>query len=1380
MDSAGAAYDEAVNPLARLLGDSDVIEQVREQVQRLLARQTGRARRHPPILILGETGTGKGLLASAVHRAGPRAAGPFIDVNCAAIPETLLEAELFGFERGAFTDAREARTGLVQAAHGGILFLDEIGLLGEGAQAKLLKVLEERTVRRLGSTRNEAVDLWLIAATSDDLDAAMRARRFREDLYHRLAVVTLRLPPLRERGEDIVRLAEHFLAGACGDYGLAVRTLSPDARASLRGYPWPGNVRELANVMERVALLSEASTVTAEILGLPRSPGITGAPGIADERRAVQEADAQAERARLLDVLRATAWNISRAAVRLGLPRNTLRYRLEKHGLTARSPAEPDDLVAPSAPAGQEAPSASTRREPASAGLRWESRRVTLVRGRLVPARIEARASEGGRGMEIVLDKVRSFGGQVSDVSVTGILAAFGLEPVEDAPRRAAHASLAIARAVARAREGDPSHPEVQVGIHTAEVPVARVDGDLVMDADARDAASAVLDALLDRAAAGGVLVSTSTAAFLRRWFDLAPHGVDEGAPGPGYRLRGPLPPDRSLTPFVGRERELGLLIDRLERARAGQGQITVILGDPGIGKTRVLHELRRRAADTVTWLEGHAVSSGRTMPFHPLIDLFRRMFGIQEGDPDPAVSTKIEQHVLGWSEDLRPILPFVRALLAIDPADPVVVGLEAGARQERIFEAVDRLFLRAAETRPVVMVYEDAHGMDQATGEYLGRLADSIATGRILMILTARPDYSPPFAERSYHTRLALQTLSTAESVQLARALLTSESASPALQAQIVRKAEGNPFFLEEIVKSLQEVGALLRREGDDVVDRPADDLVVPDTIQDVLFARVARLEEATRHVLDVASAIGKNVSWTVLRAIAGLPADALRLELSRLLAAELLYESRRFPDLEYTFRHALTHEVAYGAVAPARRRILHARIVETIEALHAERLEDQMDVLAHHADRAELWDKAVVYARRAGLQALARSANRDAVASFEGALRTLRMIEATPDRRALTVDVLLDLRTALRPLGAYERILEHLREAETLAGSLGDARRLARIATDMTHFYWVTGQQEQAIAWGERAAALGAGDVRSQAVANHQLGRVYHALGDYRRAIDYSQRSLAVLPATPADVRAAGSPGLPSRHWLVWSLAELGEFRTGMAVAQEAVSVAEADGRPVGLLGAYLGSGYLRLIKGDLHEAISALERALELCQAWQFPAWFPPVASALARAYTESGRAERARPLAEAAVSRGAAMRLLVGQAYWTGLLADVCAQGGRVVEAAVLAERALSLCRERRERGYEAWVLRILGEIALLGEPADAEKAATAFREARALAEQLGMRPLHAHCHLASGRLYRRAGDPRRAADDLTTAARMYREMDMRFWLMQADAEMTASG
>ncbi|HSF03103.1 MAG TPA: sigma-54 dependent transcriptional regulator, partial [Solirubrobacterales bacterium] len=422
-----------------VIGESPAITAVRDTIGRLL-RRFSRTRRLPPVLIHGETGTGKGLVARELHRAGPRATGPFVDVNCAAIPVTLVEAELLGFERGAFTDAHHAKPGLFQAAHQGTIFLDEVGLLPKEVQSKLLKVIEEREVRRLGSTRSEPVDAWILSATSENLLTATRERRFREDLYHRMAVLTIWLPPLRERGGDVLLLAEHFLARACADYDLPPKRLSEEARAALLGHAWPGNVRELANVMERVALLSEAAEVTAEALGLPGSAArLPGKPEPTVTPR-LSELEWGAERERLLEVMTRTRWNILRAAAALGVPRNTLRYRLAKHGLRPldahahreRRQAGPGSVVA----------------RPGPLGVRWQRRRLSLVRATLSgePGAADFSA-DGSRQLEVLVEKLLSFGGRIEELSPRGIMAAFGVEPVEDAPTRAALAAMTIQRA---------------------------------------------------------------------------------------------------------------------------------------------------------------------------------------------------------------------------------------------------------------------------------------------------------------------------------------------------------------------------------------------------------------------------------------------------------------------------------------------------------------------------------------------------------------------------------------------------------------------------------------------------------------------------------------------------------------------------------------------------------------------------------------------------------------------------------------------------------------------------------------------------------------------------------------------------------------------
>jgi DNA-binding NtrC family response regulator len=335
------------SPLAGVIGDSPAIRAVLEQ-----ARQIAALDETPPVLIIGETGTGKGLVARTIHGASPRAARPFIEVNCTALPATLMEAELFGHERGAFTDAKESRMGLFEAADGGFLFLDEVGDVELTLQGKLLRAVEDRTVRRVGGNRDRRIDVRILAATNRDLERDAQREQFRRDLYFRLAVIILHLPPLRNRGSDILLLAQHYLSRFNAKYGKQVRQFDPRARELLLAYPWPGNVRELSHVIERAVLWSRGSTLDPEHLSLT-TPGPAPDTG---ERPAEAAAAAQAEpapagatgttslpppgmdlerweRAMIEQALRECDGNQTRAAQRLKISRDTLRYRLKKYGI---------------------------------------------------------------------------------------------------------------------------------------------------------------------------------------------------------------------------------------------------------------------------------------------------------------------------------------------------------------------------------------------------------------------------------------------------------------------------------------------------------------------------------------------------------------------------------------------------------------------------------------------------------------------------------------------------------------------------------------------------------------------------------------------------------------------------------------------------------------------------------------------------------------------------------------------------------------------------------------------------------------------------------------------------------------------------------------
>jgi transcriptional regulator with AAA-type ATPase domain/predicted ATPase len=1303
--------------LAELLGESPAIAIVRQQAARVLRSASASARRRPPILILGETGTGKGLLAGAIHRAGDRAGSPLVDVNCAAIPETLLEAELFGFERGAFTDARQAKVGLFQAAGGGSIFLDEVGLLPPALQAKLLKVIEERTVRRLGSTRSEPLDVSVIAATSEDLAVAVREGRFRADLYHRLAVVTLELPPLRARGRDVLLLAEHFLAGICEDYGLHGVALTPDAQTALLAYSWPGNVRELANVLERAALLADGRALGAAQLGLPTG----GRPDAAQDGPAAEHAGDEVERGVLLEVLRAAGWNFTRAAARLGLPRNTLRYRVERLGLAPETPAERRRGGRPPTARRSSAPAAGGPGEPLP-----EPRRVTLLRVRLAPTGPGGR--DPGRALEETAAKVRGFGGRIEELGAADLVATFGVEPDEDAPRRAAYAALAVRTFAAHAR--DPV--AVTAALHTAPLPVTRTGAAPEIDPAARAEAGRFLEPLLAVTPPGEVTASAAAGRFLARRFELAPL---PGAAAPGAcRIVGRAEPGR--TRFVGRERELRLLRECFDLAAAGQGQVLTIVGEAGIGKSRLLGELQRRLGREATWVEGQALSFGHAMPLHPVIDMLRRAFRIGDVDPERVVGEKIDRALRRLGPEMEETRPLLRYLLSLDPGDPAVLAMDPRRRHAAIVRATRLLAERGAELRPHVVVLEDLHWCDPATEDWITRLAGGISARRVLVLVTCRPGTRSAFAGWSHHTVLALASLSKEDSLRIAGSLLGAEEVPPPLGRLVLDKAEGNPFFIEELVRSLQELGAVEGAGGAGELAGRLERVAVPDTVQEVILARTERLDERLRHVLEVAAVIGRRVPFPLLRAVSGHAEGSLADELHRLQAAEFLHETRGFPELEHTFKHALTQDVAYGRVAPERRRALHARIVGAIESLYADRLDEHVERLAYHAVRGELWPPAVRYARRAGARAFDRSANREAVESFEHALGALAHLPESPETLAEAIDVRLAARSALLQLGELPRIARYLREAESLAAALGDQGRLAWVWTYLTITHLFAGEPAQALAVGERAlaAAEAVDNVGLQASARTPLAHALRERGEYRRAVALFREAIRALTGDLARERLgqAMPPSFYARSMAAFCLADLGEFAEATRLATESADQTRALDLPFGLVLAHIALGHARLVQGRPGEASQALTGALDLIEARGLPTWFPWAAALQGYALTLSGRAAEGAALLERAVERAEALPFLFGHSQWVAWLAHAHLLAGRPVEARRLADRALDLSRQRGERGYEAWALHIAGEVAG-GQAAAA--AAERHRQALALALELGMRPLAVRAHLA---------------------------------------------
>jgi len=836
----------------------------------------------------------------------------------------------------------------------------------------------------------------------------------------------------------------------------------------------------------------------------------------------------------------------------------------------------------------------------------------------------------------------------------------------------------------------------------------------------------------------------------------------------------------RGLTRFVGRDKEIEQLRIALERASGSHGQVVAVVGEPGLGKSRLFHEFTH-SHRTQDWLivESGSVSYGKATPYLPLIELLKAYFKIHDRDNQREIREKITGKLLTLDESLKLTLPAFLALLDI-PVDDQWQALDPPQKRQRTLEACKRLLFRESQAQPLLLVFEDLHWIDAETQRLLDSLVESLPASRLLLLVNYRPEYQHGWGSKTFYSQLRLDPLPAESVEELLQSLLGNDPSLHPLKQLLIARTEGNPFFLEESVRTLFETKVIEGERGVYRIAKSVESIQVPATVQAVLAARIDRLAAENKRLLQSAAVIGKDVPFVLLQAIADLSEEDLRRGLAHLRTGEFLYETSLFPELEYTFKHALTHEVSYGSLLQERRRAFHARIVEAIEKLYSDRFSEQAELLAHHAFRGELWGKAVVYLRQAGVKAASRSANREGVACFEQALNVLRHLPQNREARELAVDLRLEMRPWLRMLGEQERVVELFAQAESLAEELGDKWRLAHVFADSCAYFSQEGDHQRAINAGERALVLATemGDSALQVNAQVRLVRVYIRLGDYRRAIDLCEQNLSSLKGRPVGERSPfGMQAIVSvatRSQRAVCLGEVGELAQGIGWAQEAVHIAETvGGHSQSLTVACSALSYLHLVKGDLQKALTLLDRSLQICRTAHLDVWLPWPQAQLGYAYLHLHRSSEALPLLEEAAKRPS---LGVGIGYYLCWLSEAYLQAGRRDDAIEVGQRALDRARKSKERGQEAWALRLLGEISSQAVTPQIEKAEEHYRRAVTLAEELGMRPLIAHCHVGLGKLYCRGGSRQQAEEHLTTATAMMREMEMGLWLEEAEAEL----
>ena len=732
----------------------------------------------------------------------------------------------------------------------------------------------------------------------------------------------------------------------------------------------------------------------------------------------------------------------------------------------------------------------------------------------------------------------------------------------------------------------------------------------------------------------------------------------------------------------------------------------------------------------------------------------------------------------------LEPALPVFLSLLDVPVADPEWTRLDPPRRRRQTQDGLKRLLLRESQVQPVLLVVEDLHWIDSETQAWLDLLVESLPTARLLLLVNYRPEYGHGWGSKTYYQQVRLDTLPTTSATELLEALLGTATGLEELQRLLIERTQGNPFFLEESVRALVETRSLMGERGAYRLAGPIQSLQLPATAQAILAARIDRLVPGDKRLLQAAAVIGKDVPFPLLEAIAEELGEALREALTRLQAAEFLYEARLFPEIEYTFKHALTHEVTYGGLLQARRRALHARILEALERLHADRLGEQVERLAYHALRGEQHEKAVDYLRQAGAKAAMRSAPGDARSSLEQALAVLETLPETGATLEQGFEIRLELRPVLTQLGEPRGALLRLREAEALAERLDDENRRGRVSALVTGVLNDLGELDDALVTGARALEIAGrhGDLKLSILSASYLAEAHYYRGEYERVVELAIDTLAVLPVdwiyehfgmiTPASVYA--------RIWLVESLAELGRFREAGERAGEAIRLAEPTHHAYTVAVAHCAASYLHLVEGDWAKARPSLERYVTVARTGNLVLHLPWGVALSAWALAQLGEASEALARlreGEQLLEHQEAEGIVACRSWGYNGLGRAALLLGRLDEAWRLGERAIK--SSAGNLGYAARAWHLLGEIAAHPDRFDADRAEEHYRRALALAEPRGMRPLVAHCHLGLGTLRGRTGHRHDAQTHIAIAATMYREMGMPFYLEQAAAALSTS-
>jgi class 3 adenylate cyclase/tetratricopeptide (TPR) repeat protein len=1009
---------------------------------------------------------------------------------------------------------------------------------------------------------------------------------------------------------------------------------------------------------------------------------------------------------------------------------------------------------------------------------------------------IEEAYSIMDRVYEVLIHKVHDYEGTVNEMTGDGIMALFGAPiALEDAPQRAIRSSLAIHREMAKfsdqlkKEKKDVPPVKMRIGIHTGPVVVGTVGNDLRVEFKAVGDTVNLASRMEGQAQPGTTYITEDTFKLTEGLFRFEGLGrrVIKGKQEPVnvYRAIAPstrrsrfdVSAERGLTPFVGRERELELLLEGFERSKSGRGQAFSIISEAGVGKSRLLYEFRKAVtiAD-VMFLEGRCLSYSRSVAYHPFIDAVKSNFDIKEEDKDFEIKEKVKRGLKILQADEAATLPYLLDLLSVSDSGIDKIPMSPEARKVRIIEAIKHIILKGSEIRPLIMAFEDLHWSDKSSEDSSKDLLDSITGARVFLIFTYRPEFIQTWGGRSYHSQITLNRLSNRESLKMVAYLLGTENIDRDLEDLILEKTEGIPFFIEEFIRSLKDLHIIERKDSRYYLTKDIQKMTIPSTIQDVIMARVDSLPEAAKEVLQIGSVIEREFHYGLIKRVAGLPEEELLSYMSVLKDSELLYERGIYPETTYIFKNALTREVVYNSILTGKKRKVHEKIGHSIEELSKESIDKQYGILAEHFIKSGNHQKGADYSKLAGKTAAKAASYRDAI---EYAKKRVWCVERLPSTEA-TQKKIIDARTVL---SGYYATLSRLVEAKEAVEPIVDSalalnyqRRLPGVHTAIgLYSLWVEEDFPKGFRHLNEVSKISEKAYRDMTsymplwFTNYYLGATLSWNCEFEKGLEYLKRCMDLSESVNYDlVGMAFAKGATCFNYIFQ-----GKIDSACNAGDEALRIAKDIGGMFVRGMAYTACGMSSYFKGLVDESENNLLKGLDFCEKTTQVVWGPWAPFFLGQLYSDVGEYQRAKDYYQRGLSILEPRRMLpsfINMFELAAARADALS-GDQDIELGEL----FKYYRVNKFRALKGWMARYIGEILLNMDDEHISNAQDWFKQAIETDNRNSMRWFLASDYALYAELLKRKGDKLQAKQNLHKAIEIFKECGADGWVEKYEKE-----